>query len=241
MRIVAALLCVHACVQQLDRGTQVEFLRPAQDEVTHTAATVIVEFVVRDPASSRIVFQIDGADQGVLCTEQHTSLTLNNLTPGQHTISVTVGDLPPAVLSFWHLTIAASNATNHMEERPSTPLTWTEARLDHMPISTPQRPLLTIKVLTLNRNSSLLRLLTSLRSANYDNDSVDLDIFVDYRTGGAFELSTMEVASTFSWPHGKKHVHRRVQNAGLVAQWLESWWPTSLNQFAFFAEVDMEV
>lgn len=36
-------------------------------------------------------------------------------------------------------------------------------------------------------------------------------------------------------------MHYRTVNAGLQAQWLEAWWPTSDNDFVFVVEDDLEV
>lgn len=36
-------------------------------------------------------------------------------------------------------------------------------------------------------------------------------------------------------------MHYRTGNAGLQAQWLEAWWPSSDDEFAFVVEDDLEV
>lgn len=51
----------------------------------------------------------------------------------------------------------------------------------------------------------------------------------------------LEFVDTFFWVHGKKEIHYRSQNVGLQAQWVESWWPANLDEFAFIVEDDMEV
>lgn len=45
----------------------------------------------------------------------------------------------------------------------------------------------------------------------------------------------------FDWKFGEKVVHYRTGNVGLQAQWLEAWWPSSDNEFAFVVEDDLEV
>lgn len=51
----------------------------------------------------------------------------------------------------------------------------------------------------------------------------------------------LEFVDAFFWLHGKKEIHYRSQNVGLQAQWVESWWPANLDEFAFIVEDDMEV
>lgn len=36
-------------------------------------------------------------------------------------------------------------------------------------------------------------------------------------------------------------MHYRTGNVGLQAQWLEAWWPSSDNEFAFVVEDDLEL
>ena len=118
-----------------------------------------------------------------------------------------------------------------------------------------------IKVLTFNRVNSLHRCLQSLVSAHYDSEPVFLDIHVDhpyrrhrvwapgdadsYNSEYASRIEAMHqlVASlrNFTWPHGPKRVSIRWENAGLQAQWIESWFPDSPNEFAFVVEDDMVV
>ncbi|ERN16254.1 hypothetical protein AMTR_s00063p00142620 [Amborella trichopoda] len=72
-----------------------------------------------------------------------------------------------------------------------------------------------IKVLTFDRLASLTRCLYSIAHADY--------------------------ADEFQWKHGEKMVHYRTQNVGLQAQWLESWWPASDDEFVFIVEDDLEL
>lgn len=111
-----------------------------------------------------------------------------------------------------------------------------------------------IKVLTFDRIDSLMRCLDSLERALYDGDSVSLSVFVDHpshHVGGKWTSRAAErtrVAhallrrvDNFTWTHGEKVVHYRSQNAGIQPQWLEAWWPASVNDFAFVVEDDMQV
>ena len=51
----------------------------------------------------------------------------------------------------------------------------------------------------------------------------------------------LEFVDGFDWKFGEKLVHYRIQNVGLQAQWLEAWWPSSDDEFAFVVEDDLEV
>ena len=101
------------------------------------------------------------------------------------------------------------------------------------------KPRLRLIVLTMNRSSSLQRLLDSLLSAgtsflslssvfiqlnhaDYAGDRADLDLWID-AVGAKVNRSVVDVAKQLSWPFGKLTVHIRNKNAGLRAQWLESW------------------
>ncbi|XP_059065843.1 uncharacterized protein LOC131031271 isoform X2 [Cryptomeria japonica] len=81
---------------------------------------------------------------------------------------------------------------------------------------------LVIKVLAYNRLESVSRCLESLAKADYDKDSVKLHIFVDH-----FGIEEQ----------GKSAVPIDVDR--LQAQWLEAWWPSSDDEFAFIVEDDM--
>lgn len=52
----------------------------------------------------------------------------------------------------------------------------------------------------------------------------------------------LDFVDGFEWKFGEKFVHYRTSNAGLQAQWLEAWWPSSDHEFAFFfVEDNLEV
>ncbi|XP_022897980.1 uncharacterized protein LOC111411663 isoform X1 [Olea europaea var. sylvestris] len=114
---------------------------------------------------------------------------------------------------------------------------------------------LLIKVLTFNRLSSLTRCLNSLAKAQYDGiNEVHLHVFVDHfmqdSNYGSADLDQrlnlskeiLDFVDGFEWKFGEKFVHYRTSNAGLQAQWLEAWWPSSDHEFAFFfVEDNLEV
>ena len=45
----------------------------------------------------------------------------------------------------------------------------------------------------------------------------------------------------WEWPYGTKTIHVRVNNGGLIGQWLESWWPNSDTEAALVLEDDLSV
>ncbi|XP_068666116.1 uncharacterized protein [Aristolochia californica] len=111
-----------------------------------------------------------------------------------------------------------------------------------------------ITVLAYNRISSLSRCLQSLAKADYGQDHVDLHIYIDHfkelNAENQSEIlnetlkeshKILEFVDQFVWTFGKKFVHYRTVNVGLQAQWLEAWWPSSDDEFAFIVEDDLEV
>ncbi|CAN0905230.1 hypothetical protein LINGRAHAP2_LOCUS23548 [Linum grandiflorum] len=109
-----------------------------------------------------------------------------------------------------------------------------------------------IKVLAFNRLQSVSRCLRSLAAANYAGDTVHLHVYIDHFAAvndSADVLNRkldesrqiLEFVDGFAWKFGNKVVHYRTGNVGLQAQWLEAWWPSSDDEFAFIVEDDLEV
>ncbi|KAJ1408312.1 Nucleotide-diphospho-sugar transferase [Sesbania bispinosa] len=107
-----------------------------------------------------------------------------------------------------------------------------------------------IKVLAYNRLESISRCLRSLAAADYLGDRVHLHIYIDhFALADASSVDQklhdshriVEYADGFEWKFGEKVVHYRTSNVGLQAQWLEAWWPSSDDEFAFVVEDDLEV
>jgi hypothetical protein len=84
-------------------------------------------------------------------------------------------------------------------------------------------PDLRIIVLAYDRTETLQRLLESLGKAQYGNDKVDLDIWIDKPESGPIHQDVYDIADQFQWRFGLKQVHRREYNVGLAHQWLQSW------------------
>ncbi|QHO52307.1 Transferring glycosyl group transferase, putative [Arachis hypogaea] len=83
-----------------------------------------------------------------------------------------------------------------------------------------------IKVLAFNRLDSLSRCLRSLSSADYLGDRVHLHIYIDHFANGSSEIDEK-----------LRESHRILE----FAQWLEAWWPSNDDEFAFVVEDDLEV
>ena len=82
---------------------------------------------------------------------------------------------------------------------------------------------ISVNIITQNRAKSLLRLLTSLRSAYYLGDEVPISFNMDSRVDAA----TLKVVNSFDWPHGPKTLRRRIIQGGLIRAVSESWYPSS--------------
>lgn len=80
----------------------------------------------------------------------------------------------------------------------------------------------------MERNTKLLGKFTTL----YDDPTIDLM---------QIHFLIMWYYTEFDWPHGKKLLHYRHKNIGVKGQWIESWWPTSDNQFVYIIEDDIVV
>ncbi|KAA0061751.1 hypothetical protein IC582_009923 [Cucumis melo] len=106
---------------------------------------------------------------------------------------------------------------------------------------------LIVKVLAYNRLDSVSRCLRSIANADYLSDRVHLHVYIDhYPTDDAhIKLNEshriLQFVDQFAWNFGEKIVHYRTGNVGLQAQWLEAWWPSSDNEFAFVVEDDLEL
>ncbi|CAJ2663272.1 unnamed protein product [Trifolium pratense] len=108
-----------------------------------------------------------------------------------------------------------------------------------------------IKVLAFNRFDSVSRCLRSLAAADYLGDRVHLHIYIDHFAFLTDDDSVdsklsesrriLEFVDGFDWKFGEKVVLYRTGNVGLQAQWLEAWWPSSDDEFAFVVEDDLEV
>ena len=105
-----------------------------------------------------------------------------------------------------------------------------------------EEPVARLIVLTMDRDKPLKRLLDSLTRANYGEDHVDLDIWIDIANDKPLDEAVLQVATTLEWKYGTKIVHKRKTNAGLYQQWIYTWNITEeTTEFAVILEDDLEV
>ena len=100
------------------------------------------------------------------------------------------------------------------------------------------RAMFTITVLTMNRVSSLVRLLASLEAAVYRGHPVELVIKVD---NGPENAHTIRAAEQFVFSHGSKVISVSPRRRGLRQAWIDAWTPSSNASYGIILEDDTEV
>lgn len=95
-----------------------------------------------------------------------------------------------------------------------------------------------IHVLTMNRATSLERLLKSLENAKYDNDKVHLYIHVDKSSNNEECIS---VAKKFLFSHGITTIDIADEKLGLRKAWFRAWPSPKETEYAIILEDDTEV
>lgn len=105
-----------------------------------------------------------------------------------------------------------------------------------------EEPVARLIIITMDRDESLQRLLRSLISANYGEDHVDLDIWIDRPSDKPLHEGVLHACRGIDWKHGTKTIHKRSSNAGLYEQWIYTWNITQeTTEFAVILEDDLEV
>lgn len=105
-----------------------------------------------------------------------------------------------------------------------------------------EEPVARLIVITMDRDQSLKRLLESLAKANYGEDHVDLDIWVDKPKDKPVHEGVLKECRAIEWKQGTKIIHKRTSNAGLYKQWIYTWNITEeTTEFAVILEDDLEV
>ncbi|KAF5826078.1 hypothetical protein DUNSADRAFT_4939 [Dunaliella salina] len=92
-------------------------------------------------------------------------------------------------------------------------------------------------IITFNRLSALQRLVKSLMQANYLGDSVSLTINIE--AGSPKEV--VDYVQTLKWPFGSLRRRHRASPSGLVPAVVESWFPSSCQEYGLLLEDDIEV
>ncbi len=98
-------------------------------------------------------------------------------------------------------------------------------------------------VITMDRKSSLQRLLKSAARARYRNACVHMDIWIDRRSENEdLHRGVVRSARSFVCPHGMKRVYIRLLPGGLYQQWLWTWdLSKHTDEFAVILEDDLEL
>lgn len=97
---------------------------------------------------------------------------------------------------------------------------------------------LTLAVISNNRLSSLRRLCASL-SRLENPEGIVAHLSFNLEASSSTEL--LDFVYSFEWPHGHKHIKKRVQQGGLITAVMESWYPSSNQNYGMFLEDDVEV
>ncbi|GAB5593036.1 hypothetical protein Unana1_07936 [Umbelopsis nana] len=92
-------------------------------------------------------------------------------------------------------------------------------------------------IITDRRPHSLSRLIRSASNAHYLGDKVSLSINMEQTADKVTRL----IVANAPWPHGSKNVRHRIRKGGLMPAIVESWYPTSNDDYAIFLEDDVEV
>ncbi|KAG2184483.1 hypothetical protein INT43_000392 [Umbelopsis isabellina] len=92
-------------------------------------------------------------------------------------------------------------------------------------------------VVTDSRPDALSRLLRSMNSAHYLGDTVKLTM----NTAHTADKVTQVLVKNFLWGHGQKIVRHRIRRAGFMKALVESWYPSSVHEYAIFLDDDLEL
>ncbi|CAG8727488.1 24783_t:CDS:2, partial [Dentiscutata erythropus] len=98
-------------------------------------------------------------------------------------------------------------------------------------------PNIEVQVITQDRPRSLSRLMRSLSSSIYFGDNVHLTVNMDR---GADPV-TVKYCQTFEWSFGKMTIRYRIKQGGLITAVVESYYPTTNDDYAIILEDDIEV
>ncbi|KAG0478205.1 hypothetical protein HPP92_012924 [Vanilla planifolia] len=152
---------------------------------------------------------------------------------------ITVADIDQNVKNA--LKMAAESSLNHsvLILLPRASITKVLWMADIRPTALPNwnRMRISINIVTQNRATSLQRLLRSLQNAFYLGDEISLSFNMDSKV----DENTLKVVGSFHWPHGSKHVRRRIIQGGLIRAVSESWYPASDDEYGLLLEDDIEV
>ncbi|KAI0559423.1 Nucleotide-diphospho-sugar transferase [Gracilaria domingensis] len=157
--------------------------------------------------------------------------------------ALSVHDYPAVLVSESEAFIPKSAPTDKKEEDISLVTPKIEDEVTKSPtFDAAEEPFARMIVITMDREKSLRRLLKSLDLANFGEDHVDLDIWIDRPKEGSIHEGVLQASREIDWKYGTKIIHKRAVNAGLYQQWIYTWNITEeTTEFAVILEDDLEV
>lgn len=156
---------------------------------------------------------------------------------------LSVNDYPAVLVAESDPFKAKGASTDQSDAQSSLVSAPSDKETTHAPnFDSEEEPVARLIVITMDREDSLSRLFTSLVKANYGEDHVDLDIWIDRAKDKALEEGVLHTCQTVDWKQGTKTIHKRATNAGLYEQWIYTWNITEeTTEFAVILEDDLEV
>ena len=100
---------------------------------------------------------------------------------------------------------------------------WIDVTTLNRNVHSKLNPALFVVVLACNKPDSLSRLLNSLVEVDYEEDRIDLVISLDIGYLGFYDLPTLILIKTLSWPHGNFKIVLKDEHKGQLDQWLEAY------------------
>lgn len=101
---------------------------------------------------------------------------------------------------------------------------------------------LRIIVVVYNRAQSLTRLLNSLNEAEYGEDSIKLEVWIDRSKDQVIDSLTLRSANNFKFKHGQYSIIVHPRHVGIYGQWLTTWRPKiNSSEIAVILEDDLTV
>lgn len=179
---------------------------------------------------------------GYVSKPKTTSLTVTELVPPSFS-SLSVQEYPSVLVSESEDFKATGVSTDKDEGQSSLVASLSDDEVTHASrFDSAEEPVARLIVITMDRDHSLKRLLNSLEKANYGEDHVNLDIWIDRADDKPINSQVLQTSRDLDWKYGTKSIHKRAKNAGLYQQWIYTWNITAeTTEFAVILEDDLEV
>ena len=174
----------------------------------------------------------EGTDSGIPVILQHQQQSI-----------LAVEDYPSVLVSESESFKVKGAATEKEDLQSSLVSPLSDDEVTHAPnFDSAEEPVARIIVITMDRDQSFRRLVNSLERANYGEDHVNLDIWIDRGKDIPIHDGVLQASRDITWKQGTKVIHKRTTNAGLYQQWIYTWNITSeTTEFAIILEDDLEV